>query len=196
MAHDSSGNGYDGAVNGASWMAGKINSGLSFNGFSSHVVTAAIPLVNTFSISAWVNPAVTRQAAYARIGETRYNGGLYLGANGSGTRYKFIVNTGAGATGGCGAAFGCAEGGAITPGWHLVTGTYDGTVGRLYVDGALVSSETFTAPPNRNYPLYIGRYYGANGWSWSGAIDEVRLYNRALTAAEVASLFNSLRLEP
>jgi hypothetical protein len=79
----------------------------------------------------------------------------------------------------------------VTSGWHLVTGTYDGATARLYVDGTLVASETFTAPPNTSFPLYIGRYYGAGGYNWSGGIDEVRLYNRALTAAEVAALFTS-----
>jgi hypothetical protein len=190
FARNSSGHSYHGTVNGASWTTGKVNSALNFNGSTNHVVTPAIPLAGTFSISAWVNPAVTTQASYARIAETRYNGGFYLGTDFSSTKYKFIVNTGAGATGACGANFGCAEGGTVTPGWHLVTGTFDGTTGRLYIDGALVSSETFTAPLNTNFPLYIGRAYAGNGWAWFGVIDEVRLYNRALTAPEVASLYS------
>ena len=159
-AADTSGNNYNGVVNGASWTAGKVNSALSFNGTSSSVVTPGISLGNAFSVSAWVNPAVATQGAYVRIAETRYDGGLYLGTNATGTRYKFIVNTAFGASGTCGAAYGCAEGGTITAGWHLVTATFDGTVGKLYVDGALVASETFTAPPATNFPLYIGRYYG------------------------------------
>jgi hypothetical protein len=106
----------------------------------------------------------------------------------SGTRFKFLVNGGSGTTGTCGRPLGCAESGTITSGWHLVTATYDGAIGRLYVDGALVASETFTAPANTNYALYIGRYYGGTGSGWNGSMDEVRLYNRALTSAEVAGL--------
>jgi hypothetical protein len=152
------------------------------------VVTPGISLANTFSVSAWVNPATTAQPLWARIAETRWDGGFYLGMDATGTRFKFIVNGGSGTTGTCGRSLGCAESGTITSGWHLVTATYDGSIGRLYVDGALVASETFTAPPNTNYPFYIGRYYGGGGYGWIGSMDDVRLYNRALTSAEVAAL--------
>ncbi|MBI2679792.1 MAG: hypothetical protein HYX25_02150 [Candidatus Solibacter usitatus] len=191
IAHDTSGNGRDGTVNGATWTAGKISGGLSFNGSTNNVVTGSIALGNTFSVSAWVNPAVVPQKAWVRIAETRYNGGLYVGTNASGTKYKLIVNTGIGATGSCGGpGYGCAEGGTVATGWHLVTATYDGAIGRLYVDGALVGSETFTAPPATNFPLYIASYYGGGGYSWNGAADEVRLYNRALTSTDVTAIYN------
>ena len=125
-----------------------------------------------------------------RIAETQYFAGLYLGTNLSGTKYKFIVNYSTGSTGTCGAQFGCAEGGAITSGWHLVTGTFDGTTARLYVDTVLVASDTFTAPPTTNLPLHIGEDYSSGGYGWNGTIDEARLYNRALTAAEVSTIYN------
>jgi hypothetical protein len=53
-----------------------------------------------------------------------------------------------------------------------------------------VGSDTFTAPSNTSLPLFIGQYYGGAGYGWIGALDEVRLYNRALTAAEVGAIFN------
>ena len=164
IAHDTSGSGYNGTVNGAVWTAGEINGALSFNGGAAYVVTPNIALGSTFSVSAWVNPAVITQIGYGRILETQYNGGLYLGVNSAGTKYKFIVNTGAGSTGGCGLVFGCAEGGTITAGWHLVTATYDGTTGTLYVDGVVVASDTFTAPSVTNFPLYVGRILCRRIW--------------------------------
>jgi hypothetical protein len=190
IVHDVSGSGLNGTVNGATWIAGQQNWALSFYGSTSFVVTPAVALANTFTVSAWVNPSGT-QNSYGRIAETQYNDGFYLGMNASGSQYKWIVNHGAGATGVCGISFGCAEGGAVMPGWHLVTGTFDGVTGRLYVDGTLVASETFTAPANTNFPLYIGRWYAGSGFGWNGGIDQVGLYNRALTAAEVAALFLS-----
>jgi hypothetical protein len=190
IAHDTSGSGYNGAVNGATWTTGKINSGLSFNGSTNAVVTPYIALGATFSVSAWVNPGGAAQGSYVRIAETQYGAGCYLGTSASGTRYKFIVSGSSGSTGSCGAGYGCAEGGAVTSGWHLVTATFDGATARLYVDNVLVASDTFTAPSNTNLPLYIGLYYGGSGYGWNGAIDEVRLYNRALTAAEVNAIFN------
>jgi hypothetical protein len=71
-----------------------------------------------------------------------------------------------------------------------VTATYDGTMARLYVDNAMVSSDTFTAPLNTSLPLYISSFFAGSGYGWKGAIDEVRLYNRALSAAEVSTMFN------
>ena len=188
VAHDTSGSGFTGTVNGATWATGKINSGLSFNGTTSYVATPNI-LLTTFSVSTWVNSAVTTQSGYTRIVESQYSSGFYLGVNSTGTKYKFIVNSATGSTGGCGLAFGCAEGGTLTTGWHLVTGTFDGSSAKLYVDNVLAASDTFTPPVNANFPLYIGRYFAGGGFNWNGGIDEVRLYNRALTSAEVSSIF-------
>ncbi|HTR37098.1 MAG TPA: LamG-like jellyroll fold domain-containing protein [Bryobacteraceae bacterium] len=189
-AYDSSGSNHNGTVNGAAWVAGYNGPALKFNGSTNSVVTNNIALAQTFSISAWVNPTVLTQIAYARIAETQYNQGFYLGLNGGGTGYQFIVNNGAGATGSCGAAYGCAQGGTVKAGWHLITATYDGSTAVLYVDGAQVGTETFAAPLNANLPLYIARYYGGTGYGWNGAIDEVRLYNRALTSTEVAAVYD------
>ena len=158
---------------------------MSFNG-TTNVLTPNIGVGTTFSISAWVNPSAA-QGAFVRIAETQYNGGLYLGTDSTGSKFKLIVNTGSGVTGNCGSGFGCAEGGSITSGWHLATATFDGTTGTLYVDGVVVASDTFTAPSITNLPLYIGASY-AGGSGWKGSIDDVRLYSRALTSAEVAGL--------
>ncbi len=188
VAHDNSGNGYDGTITGPMWTPGKLNSALTFNAGVSFVVTPNIPLGNAFSISAWVNPATVRQGQFARIAETRYTAGLYLGTDASGTKYKFIVNGGVGSTSSCGAAYGCVEGGAVTSGWHLITATFDGTTGTLYVDNAMVASDKFVAPPAASYPLYVGRYYAATGNGWNGSIDELRLYKRVLSGTEVSAL--------
>jgi hypothetical protein len=81
VAHDTSGSGYNGSVILATWTIGKINSALMFAGGSADdVVTPPIPVGNTFSVSVWVNSAVSTQTAYARIAETQYCGGFYLGA--------------------------------------------------------------------------------------------------------------------
>jgi len=68
-----------------------------------------------------------------------------------------------------------------------VTATYNGTTAVLYVDGVQVASDTFTAPGATHLPMYVGRYF-QGGYGWNGGVDELRLYNRALTTAEVASI--------
>jgi hypothetical protein len=79
--------------------------------------------------------------------------------------------------------------------WHLVTGTYDGAVARLYVDGVEVTPGTPTPvpiainsplPSNQNF--YIGAYRGTCELRFTGDIDEVRVFNRALSAAEINSI--------
>lgn len=78
--------------------------------------------------------------------------------------------------------------------WHLATGTYDGTSIRLYVDGSEVGSGVARAAgigyglPDTN-DLFTGRYAGCGGLDYVGDTDEVKVFGRALTAAEVAAEF-------
>jgi hypothetical protein len=74
--------------------------------------------------------------------------------------------------------------------WYHITGTYDGTQLILYVDGESVgtteASGTINVTPD---PVCIGNLVNAAGASqnefWSGVIDEVRIWDRALEADEV-----------
>jgi hypothetical protein len=82
--------------------------------------------------------------------------------------------------------------------WHFVAGTYDGAYVRFYVDGVEVTPATATSltinyalPTNSN--LYIGAYVAA-GWCtlpFNGSIDEVRVFNRALTASEILGIYTA-----
>ncbi|MGH7927769.1 MAG: LamG domain-containing protein, partial [Candidatus Binatia bacterium] len=75
-------------------------------------------------------------------------------------------------------------------GWHHVAGTYDRTAGvqKLFIDGTEVASEAYSGAISVNaLPLYIGRYH-SDSRTFNGKLDEVRVYNRALTAAEISDL--------
>ena len=81
--------------------------------------------------------------------------------------------------------------------WHLAAGTYDGATVRLYVDGVEIGTGTLTTIPI-DYNLASTRNFhiGAYGYSqcplrFTGAIDEVRIFNRALTASEIAVIYNA-----
>lgn len=66
-------------------------------------------------------------------------------------------------------------------------GTYDGSTIKVYLNGALVQSLAHSAPlTHSSSPLLIGNAVGAGNFHWSGGLDEVAVYGRALTAAEVA----------
>jgi len=75
--------------------------------------------------------------------------------------------------------------------WHFVAATYDGTLLLLYVDGLAVAS---TVAPGGIVPttldLNIGRNVENSADNYQGLIDDVRIYNRALSCAEISVLFN------
>ncbi|MFP4401232.1 MAG: LamG-like jellyroll fold domain-containing protein [Candidatus Woesearchaeota archaeon] len=75
--------------------------------------------------------------------------------------------------------------------WHHLLGTYDGSNASLYVDGILADSElaSFSIGSN-NMPIVMG----AN--NFEGHIDDVRLFNRALTQQEISSLAGTAYIHP
>ncbi len=70
--------------------------------------------------------------------------------------------------------------------WHHICFTYDGTTAKLYADGALVSSaaKSWFLILNK---AFIGLNLNSTGY-WNGSIDDVRIYNTALTAAQVLAI--------
>jgi hypothetical protein len=75
--------------------------------------------------------------------------------------------------------------------WHHVAATYDGTTWRLYVDGVLDAEATVNATPRADsvHPFSIGSAVASDGVPhgfMQGAIDELRVWNRARTAEEIA----------
>lgn len=74
--------------------------------------------------------------------------------------------------------------------WHFAVITYDQVTLRLYVDGYQVASAaTATTPESNAQPLVIGRNSRASDSFFNGDIDEVRIWNNDLTAAEVRDLW-------
>ena len=71
--------------------------------------------------------------------------------------------------------------------WHLYVGTWDGSRIRIYVDGELKGETSVTGTINTadTGPIYIGHDDGWAGRYFNGTIDEVRIYNRALSPAEI-----------
>ncbi|TSA31750.1 MAG: hypothetical protein D4R65_10775 [Verrucomicrobiaceae bacterium] len=78
--------------------------------------------------------------------------------------------------------------------WHHIAATYDGKTQRMYVDGSPVGDvESWRGKPERNSDdLTIGQNItnaGKDGWSLFGLLDDVMMFNRALSAEEVQALF-------
>ena len=80
--------------------------------------------------------------------------------------------------------------------WHFVAGTYDGATARLYVDGVQVGQGTPANVPINyanmdNSNFYIGAYHGSCTLGFPGNVDEVKVFNRALSAAEILNVYQT-----
>lgn len=73
--------------------------------------------------------------------------------------------------------------------WHHIAGVFDGSALYLYIDGILESAKAAgNSVEVSNYEVYIGENGQVPGREWNGLIDDVRIYNYALSQAEVVSL--------
>ena len=77
--------------------------------------------------------------------------------------------------------------------WQHWAVTYDGnTTLKAYKNGVQVFSNTGITPPNTTSGAtnYIGRYYSAANWFFSGQIDDARIYNYALSASQIKKVMS------
>ena len=184
-ASDSSGNGNDGTVNGTDFdtdsVAGVSGTALSFDGSSDYVETT----YNTdyasggFTLSAW---AKTSSSAIMRI---------FSKWQAPGTNQKWLLfNNGQIEFGITNSSGGITSTNTYNDGqWHLFTAVADGTDMYLYVDGVQTDTDTHDNTFDTNALAWrIGaRNDGAE--YFNGEIDDARIYNRALSATEVADLY-------
>ena len=81
--------------------------------------------------------------------------------------------------------------------WCYLVGVYDGSLVRIYVNGIEEANAAFSGAmlQTTGQPLCIGRY-GTTGEAVNGLIDEVRVYSRALSAAEIQTLRQDVKPSP
>ncbi|HEX6154024.1 MAG TPA: LamG-like jellyroll fold domain-containing protein [Solirubrobacterales bacterium] len=178
----------NGTLNGATRTAsGKYGRALSFDGVNDRVDVpdaASLDLSTGMTLEAWVRPTTNAGWRTAIIKERGTAGLLYAlyTSNGSKPRTENFTGTD-----------NAAAGTAALPlnAWSHIAATYDGTTLRFFVNGTQAGSKATTgAMPNTASPLRIG---GNAIWGeyFSGLIDEVRVYSRALTAAEITADMNA-----
>jgi hypothetical protein len=76
--------------------------------------------------------------------------------------------------------------------WQHIVFVWDGTTLYRYKNGSLYGQSSFT-PGTSLSDLDIGRYWNNSNYTANAIIDEVRIYNRALSADEVLALYNAGR---
>jgi len=186
--YDSSGNGNNGTITGATWTtAGKYGDALVFNGTNALVTvndSTSLHLTTGMTLEAWVNPS-TVTSAWSDV--------IYKGND----NYWLEATSTSGGVPAAGATLGSAD--VDTPGtaalttntWAFLTETYDGSTLRLYVDGTQVSSLAQTGPiATSTNPLQIGGD-SIFGQYFAGMIDEIRVYNVALSPQQIVADMNT-----
>ena len=202
-ANDASGSGNLGTLfNNPTWTTGKINGALSFNGVNNYVSTPALNLAGTraVTVALWVNRTYTKNGADHVLFESTadYNnsttgfgffpddtsicsgGGMMVGVQGNaGYNLKCFAQPTSGV-------------------WHHLAAVFDKSQGAanevsLYVDGVLqtAQSQSYSSNNTNNFaanPLYLMSRGGSSLFT-AGVIDDFRVYNRALSAAEVQQIY-------
>ncbi len=152
-----------------------------FNGTDAYVNVGngvSLDLTHEFTLSVWVNPR-------------DFNGGRILSKRAGGDGYeldvwadevRFALN---------GSVYGLVNVASRLNTWFHIAATFDQSRAKVYINGTLQSdwSAAFTVGSNTN-DLVIGELSNLNADYFDGLIDDIRVYNRALTQAEILPLYH------
>ncbi len=186
LAGDSAGSN-TGTIFGGTWASGVVGSALSFGG-SDYVVVDNTPELDitgtAITMAAWIKPSDGGVTAGSRIISKRTDAGgcdvysMFTLAN----EFWFRLD--------CQTLI--ASSGFLPDGWIHVAMVYDGTVMRTYLNGVQDSATLPKGDPidSSARAVHLGMREG-EGRHFSGLIDDARIYDRALSAAEVTDLFNA-----
>jgi hypothetical protein len=193
--NDSSGGGNTGTPHGGiSFVAGPNGNAIDLDGFGDYVSISGsntpggvFDINDTITVSAWIK-VTTFDKSYQTIiakGDDSWRLARYQETD----QLEFACS---GLSGGAQPPFGNVIGRTdVDDGqWHHVAGVYDGSKLYLYIDGLLDNTEDATGAIDNsiNYEVYIGENAENSDREWDGVIDEVRVYDTALSHANIVSL--------
>ena len=178
--------------NGARWTTGKSSAAVNMDGADDYISLPRLDVTGSaITLSAWV-----KNSSFATGVEQRF---VSKASDSSGDRtYWMLGQTNVGGqnrlqfrlkAGGSTATLTASSGTLPLNTWYHAVATYDGSKMRLYLNGTEVGSvaESGSISRGRNVPVNLGRSPEGSNYL-RGAIDDVRIYSSALTAAEVAAL--------
>ena len=194
--NDTSGNGNDGIVVGATWTDGVFGSALEFDGTNHAEVPASNgidDIMDGFTYMIWAMPTAPPLDANntrlmerdwhnptIQIGAADFYGSIAVGADQANTHVR---------------------GGAWEQGeWSFVALTYDGDVIKLYVDGEMVGEKAVgkpdedshsATPEDQQGAIWFAQWKAGAGWSFTGALDEAAVFNVPLSEEDIQDIMNN-----
>jgi hypothetical protein len=200
-ANDVSGNGNNGTVNGSVQLTtdrfGISNSSYLFPGNSDSYISVpssqTLKIQTEITISAWIlmdggynNPRIIQFGNYVNSGYSLFVNG---DSNVSRTLTGLITNVG-----GLGVGLSSELNSLV---WnHVCFVANSNGSGKLYINGVIVSTVDGTVPNNVSYigALNIGRMDHPAYDAWGGKLDDIGIWNRALTQQEITTMYNSIEV--
>ncbi len=193
VASDSSGHGNDGEIHGADWVKGKFGTALHFGGRDAYVSIPGIASLdgsNELTAEAWVYWEKGGRYPNIITGGTWCPGGFLFFVADNGCSFRLGKPGKSPLQVGKDWAETSANFFEFTPGrWYHLAATFKRPHVQTYVNGKAVGSVEWDYPIGFSGDLQIGTW-GNPQACHNGLIDEVKLYNRALTPEEVLAHFN------
>jgi hypothetical protein len=181
---------HPGTLNGPAWTAGRVGQAVRFDGADDFIDLGSLDVAGSaLTIAAWIRPdgfpIDDGRIVSKSVGPAEQDHYFMLSTVSSGGyRLRFRLKAGGSTT------TLVASSGVLSVGqWAYAAAVYNGSAMILYLNGAEVGrvAKTGTIATNASVPVAIGRNPQAYG-AFQGAIDEVRLYQRALTVADIQGL--------
>ena len=170
---------------------GKFGFAGAFNGSSSYIDLNHKTAYSAFTISAWVN--VTSTTSSQSIVSRWYDGsnrsfGFYMAGGG---QLTLLTSTN-------GSNTVITTGGTLTANtWHFVCLTFQSSGNiTITLDGSTTTTAQNTTIYDNNQNWLIGMEDSRGGQKWNGKIDQIRMYDSALSAADVTTLYKEVECEP
>jgi hypothetical protein len=194
IAYDSSGYNNHGTIYGASWTSGKVNSALNFDGTNEYVDCGnneTLDPTQGATIEAWVNfnqlPS-TAKHIMSIAGRSGYGTDLDLQTE-TDNKFKFYID---------GSKLAVSNTVAETNKWYHIAGTYQANNNiKIYGNGVLEKTTSIGVSRGTNPNNFsIGPSLIFPGRFFNGTIDEVKIFNRALSAEEIVAEYIHVSISP
>ena len=191
-ANDESGNGNNGTVNGATLTTDRFvnaNKAYNFDGVNDKIYTNINSgFVNKITLCTWVKAGINSSWGGILVNREPQCGsltGLNYQMNGQNNSFSVAHNSQSNIND--------ANINVADNNWHFIVGVYDGTKSTIYIDNVVNTTSIFTIDTIELNGNFIIGFDTCSGYGesrlFSGKIDDIRIYNRALTPSEISQLY-------